>query len=198
MIKYILGGGNQGQHLEKEKAFHAEMVKGLENSPIILVCYFAQPRETWEKRFQFYQERSREVYPQAISPNLSLAMPDMFEKQLLGADVLYITGGDDILLLQYLKQFDLQRLCKGKVVVGSSAGGNALATSFWTCDWRMCKNGLGLLPIKFISHYESTYGNDDVRGPIHWQSAYNELEQYGEALPIYMLQEGDFTVIEKE
>ena len=59
-------------------------------------------------------------------------------------------------------------------------------------------DGLGLLPIKFLAHYESGYGKDDPRGAIDWQQAYKELESYGDtSLPIYAPREGEFIVIEK-
>jgi hypothetical protein len=60
-------------------------------------------------------------------------------------------------------------------------------------------DGLGILPIKFIPHYKSeTYGNDDTRGPIDWEKAYEDLADYGDkSLPIQALEEGDFVVLEK-
>jgi hypothetical protein len=73
-----------------------------------------------------------------------------------------------------------------------------LATHFWTCDWRLCLDGLGILPIKFIPHYESDFGADDPRGPIDWQKAYDELAVYGDtSLPIHALTESEFIVLEK-
>jgi hypothetical protein len=83
------------------------------------------------------------------------------------------------------------------VVIGSSAGSNALVKCFWTCDWRQVKEGLGILPIKFIPHYKSAYGEGDPRGPIDWIQAYNELAEYGDqSLPIHALEEGDFIIID--
>ncbi|EKE21485.1 MAG: hypothetical protein ACD_7C00216G0001 [uncultured bacterium] len=59
-------------------------------------------------------------------------------------------------------------------------------------------DGLGILPIKFIPHYKSSYGEDDPRGSIDWESAYKELEGCGnKSLPIHALEEGNFIVIEQ-
>jgi hypothetical protein len=60
-------------------------------------------------------------------------------------------------------------------------------------------DGMGILPIKFIPHYNSAYGSDDpYRGRIDWKQAKNELMHYGdESLPIYAVEEGDFVVFEQ-
>lgn len=72
-----------------------------------------------------------------------------------------------------------------------------LAMHYWTCDWRECQDGLGILPIKFIPHYKSSFGADDPRGPIDWQKAYDQLKAYGGPdLPIVALKEGEYKVFE--
>lgn len=56
-------------------------------------------------------------------------------------------------------------------------------------------DGLGIIPIKFLAHFQSTYGNDDPRGPIDWAKAKGELSQCGDTtLPVYALHEGDYRV----
>ncbi len=98
----------------------------------------------------------------------------------------------------WFDQFDLEKIFEGKVVATSSAGSSILTTFSWTCDWRDCLEGLRILPIKFIPHFNGTYGNNDPRGPIDWENAKKELEEYGDkSLPIHALEEGDFIVIEK-
>jgi hypothetical protein len=98
-----------------------------------------------------------------------------------------------------MKQFDLADLFKDKVIATNSASSDMLATYHWTCDWRACADGLGILPIKFIPHYQSDFGDTDPRGPIDWQKAYDELKAYGDtSLPIHALKEGEFIVMEKE
>ena len=74
-----------------------------------------------------------------------------------------------------------------------------LADSYYTCDWRSCRKGFALLPIKFIAHYQSAFGDGDpIRGPIDWQKAYDELRAYGDTtLPIHALKEGEFIVMEQ-
>jgi hypothetical protein len=97
-----------------------------------------------------------------------------------------------------LKQFNIPVVWDGKVVATNSASSDALSKHFWTCDWRKNMDGLDILPIKFLPHFNSDYGNNDPLGPIDWAKSYKELESYGDKnLPIYALEEGDFVVIEQ-
>jgi len=55
-----------------------------------------------------------------------------------------------------------------------------------------------MLPIKFIAHYKSSYGETSPRGPIDWKKAYDELSKYGDtSLPIHALEKGHYVVIEQ-
>lgn len=56
--------------------------------------------------------------------------------------------------------------------------------------------GLSILPIKFLPHYKSSYGNEDSRGHIDWDKALQELKDYKEDFPIHALKEGEYVVIE--
>jgi peptidase E len=127
-----------------------------------------------------------------------MAMPTKFVEQCQWADVIIIAGGDDELLQHWMLKFNIPKIWEGKVVTGLSAGADFLVNSFYTSDWRVVKEGLGIFPIKFIPHYKSDFGKDDPRGPVDWKKAYEELENYGDkSLPIYALEEGDFVVFEK-
>ncbi len=198
MTKYVLNSGGYRDKTELAKKFFAEMVKGLGNNPRILVCAFAQPREDWETQFAEDQTGRFKFFPEGVKPSLELAMPATFAEQIKNSDVIYIHGGDDHLLMYWLRQFDLPRIWDGKVVAASSASSNAVSKHFWTCDWRQCMDGLGLLPIKFLPHYESSYGENDPRGPVDWHGGYSDVQVYGDqTLPIYALKEGEYVVIEK-
>ncbi len=199
MIKYVLNSGGLKRQPKLKKEFHQELVKGLGNNPRFLLCNFAQGREYWERKFQGYSNSIAEDMPKDVSLAFELALPVDFVEQCKRADVIYVHGGDDYLLQYWMRQFDLAEIFKDKVVAGNSAGSDMLATHHWTCDWRSCADGLGVLPIKFIPHYQSGADDADPRGPIDWQKAYDELAVYGDTtLPIYALEEGEFIVIEKE
>ena len=199
MTKYILNSGGIRHQPVLKKQFHQEVVKGLGNNPKFVFCIFAQPREDWELKFPGYANSIIEDMPDGVVPSFELAMPASFAEQCQEADVIYFNGGDDHLLQYWMKQFNLPELFKDKVVATNSASSDMLATHYWTCDWRQCADGLGILPIKFIPHYQSGFGNDDPRGPIDWQKAYDDLVAYGDAtLPIHALKEGEFVMIEQE
>lgn len=197
MTKYVLQSGGMKNNPERAKRFIEEVVKDLGSKPKILFCFFAEKRENWEEKFDKYQEGFNELMPQGVNPQYLLAFPDVFEEQINNADVVYMHGGDDELILHRLSDFDLPKIWEGKVVATNSASSNALSASFWTCDWRMCMDGLGVLPIKFIPHYKSGWGSEEERGPIDWGTARNDLAEYGDkSLPIYALEEGEFKVFE--
>ena len=197
MTKYVLNSGGLKNNPEGAKKFVAEIAKGLGNQPKILMCFFAEKRENWDEKFDSYTVGFNELAPKDVKPQYLLAFPDVFEEQLSNCDVLYMHGGDDTLLLHWLKQFNLPKIWEGKVVATNSASTHALSKSFWTCDWRELKDGLGILPIKTIAHFNSEYGIDDPRGPIDWEMAKAELAEYGDkTLPIYALEEGEFKVFE--
>lgn len=196
MTKYVLNSGGWRNYPDRAKEFFAEVFKDAGKNPKVLVGLFAVAREDWDAKYADSIECIKNVTPDSITPTFDLAYPAKFFQQAQAADVIYISGGDDHLLQYWLKQFDLPKLFDGKTIATSSASSHALSTHFWTCDWRMCLDGLGILPIKFLAHYKSEYGNTDQRGPIDWAAAYAELEKYGDPkLPIHAMEEGRFVVI---
>ena len=198
MTKYVLNSGGIRKQPERKKKFHSELIKGLGNNPKFLLCNFAQGREYWEPKFQGYSDAIAEDMPKDVKAIFELALPAEFIEQCNRADVIYFQGGDDHLLQYWMKQYDLSEIFKGKVVATGSASSDMLVTHFWTCDWRDCSDGFGILPIKFIPHFNSDFGDDDPRGPIDWQKAYEKLAAYGDnSLPIHALEEGTFIVMEK-
>jgi hypothetical protein len=198
MTKYVLNSGGVKHQLALKKLFHWELVVTTSDNPKFLLCNFAQGREYWESKFEGYSNAIKEDMPDSVTPSFELAMPATFTSQCNKADIIYFHGGDDHLLQYWMKQFDLADLFKDKVVATTSASSDMLATHYWTCDWRKCADGLGILPIKFIPHYLSSFGDDDPRGPIDWQKAYGELSTFGDtSLSIHALKEGEFIVIEQ-
>lgn len=198
MTKYILHAGGITNSKDNGAAFFGEVIKGLGDNPKILFCFFAQPRERWDEKFNGYSQGFIKRVNKNIKPSFDLAMPDTFESQIKECGAIMIQGGDDYLLRYWLNQFDIPKIWEGKVVSGSSAGSDSLSAHFWTGDWRECMDGLGIVPVKFIPHFKSEYGSDDPRGPINWDRAYKELENYGnKSLPIHALKEGEFIVFEQ-
>ena len=197
MTKYILNSGGIKHYPTRKKKFHQEIVKDLGKKPKILMCNFAQGREYWEVKFPGYCSAVSEDMPDDVTPEFVLAIPDKFVDQCKKADVIYFHGGDEHMLHYWIQQYDIPAVFKGKVVATNSASSDMLATAFWTCDWRACHDGFGILPVKFIPHFKSNFGDDDPRGPINWDKAYKELESYGDkSLPILALEEGEYKIFE--
>jgi len=55
MTKYILNSGNAKNYPEKEKAYIQEILKSCESDVRVLYCFFSQPRENWETKYEKYQ-----------------------------------------------------------------------------------------------------------------------------------------------
>lgn len=197
MTKYVLNSGGLRKNEARAKQFIAEIVEGLGSRPKILFCFFAEKREDWEEKFKNYTKGFKEWLEGKAQPEFELAFPDKFIEQVRKSDAIYIHGGDDHLVQYWLKQFNLKDIFKNKVVATNSAGSDAVVKYYWTCDWRECQEGLGIVPIKFIPHYKSDYGYEDPRGPIDWEEVHHELENFGDkSLPIYALEGGDFRVFQ--
>jgi len=198
MTKFVLNSGGIKHAPDLKKQFHLELIKGLNTAPKFVLCNFAQGREYWESKFIGYSEAIIVDMPQGVTPSFELAMPDIFTKQCKQADIIYFHGGDGNLLQFWMEQYNLDELFRDKIVATNSASSEMLSTYYWTCDWRQCKDGMAVLPIKFIPHYKSSFGEHDPRGPIDWQKAYDDLAKYGNTdLPIHALKEGEFIAVDQ-
>lgn len=197
MTKYILVGGADRKYPTYTQALRAEIAKTLPGPLKVLSCFFAEPREVWEEKFALRERWFKESLGEATS--ITLAFPDTFRSQVKAADIIYLHGGDDVLLAHYLDDVsDLAGLWDGKIVIGSSAGANYLAKSYWTCDWRQVGKGGGLVDLNVIPHFDSEeYGTQDPRGPIDWTAARQELQtSLGPDGQVTLLREGEFVVVE--
>lgn len=198
MTKYILAGGADRKYAVYGEKLAAEVSPARSEPLVLLGCFFAVPREEWEAKFA----DRKQWYTGVFGPKTKaiLAFPDTFTKQVKNADIIYLHGGDDVLLSHYLNTFDnLAALWAGKTVIGSSAGADYLAESFWTGDWREVRQGSGLSGLNILAHYESEeYGQEDPRGPIDWSAAERELRQaIGPDKTVVLLREGDIRVVER-
>jgi hypothetical protein len=196
MTRYILAGGGD----LRSPTYISDLSKVLasEQRPLnILNCMFARPREEWEEAFGQWQPYMAYYFGADTRP--VLADPYKFEEQLASADVVYLHGGDDVLLAHYLERYKhLAKRFRGKTIIGSSAGATFLCTYGWTCDWRKVWKGSGIVKARVIVHYESNFGANNPRGPIDWEAAKQALEPYDHKLPMHCLHEGEFTIIEQK
>lgn len=192
MTKYILVGGYVHKAPDEGKAFCEELVKGIDKKPVkILDCMFARNLEDWESGL----EKDKEFFNKFITDfELELADPDNFTEQVKNSDIIYLKGGYTRNIIERLtKNLDWIKELDGKVLAGTSAGGDAIAKYYAVLSTKRVGDGLGLLPIKFIPHWNSDYSDDEAQN-ISWQDEFDKLKAYKEDLPIYTLGEGEFKV----
>ena len=190
--KYILVGGYIHKAKDQGKSFCEELIKGFDETPIkILDCMFARKKESWNESF----EKDRIFFERFINNfELELADPERFTEQVKNSNIIYLRGGYTTPLIELLsKDKSWIKELDGKVLAGTSAGGDAIAKYYCVLKNNRIGDGLGLLPIKFIPHWKSDYSDDEVRD-IDWDSELEKLKKYEDELPIYTLSEGEFKV----
>ncbi|HEV2402636.1 MAG TPA: hypothetical protein VGS08_00355 [Candidatus Saccharimonadales bacterium] len=200
MTEYVLNSGGLKNQPALARKFVREVVAGLGSDVKVLLCFFAEPElETWQPRFETMSRLLQEWATAGVTFHCSLAAdPDAFEEQVKANDVIYLHGGITAHAVRMFSRYDLAGVFDGKVVASNSAATHMLSESFWSGDERKLGHGLNVVPIRTIAHYQSNFGDDDPRGPIDWQQAYDELKAYGDtSLPVYALKEGEFVVREQ-
>lgn len=194
MTTYYANSGAVGSHPVKAEEYFKALTSQAGPAPKILIACFAVPREDWETKFvtKYTPTITRALGPER-RPVYQLALPKTFADQVDQADAVYLPGGDFHLVQYWLNELDAVNVWSGQQVGVNSASTQALASVSWVCDWREIIEGAGVLPMKFIAHYQSHYAKDDPRGPIDWDAAYAELAAYGDpSLPLHALPEGEF------
>ena len=198
MTKFVIQSGGLKKEPEAARRYFAELLSGLGSKPKLLWCFFATLPDDCNERFENYTELFRPFIPKGIETLNNNARVEDFETQVRNADAIYLHGGKVAPLKEILSKYNLAELFKDKSVGTNSASSMVLAKHTWSCDERKLEDGLGFFDIKFLAHFKSDYGSGDPRGPIDWDAAYQELEEYGDQnLPMYALEEGEFVVIEK-
>lgn len=194
MTKYLLHGGvdknKREKYFELNQDYFIEGVRGFENVKILAV-YFARTESDTETDLMFENdEHCFEDHSPQIKMEFAKASKDLneFRKQVQWADLIYVIGGDSKLLLNQLKQVpDFATLIKGKVYMGSSAGANVVAKYFFSNTDQTVIEGLGLRPIKVLSHWD---GSGDAGA--------EKLQSTGGDLPLYKIPEYEFIILETE
>ena len=191
MTKYLLHGGvdknKKDQYFELNADYFHEGVKGLTHAKILAV-YFARKESDAEIDAMFandkhcFQDHSPQVQMEFAKASKN---PDEFRKQLAWAGVVYVIGGDSKLLLDQIKLTpDFKSLIHGKVYMGSSAGANIAAKYFFSGTYQELIEGLGLVPIKVIPHWD-----------VSQAEAEEKLKSTGEDLPIYKIPKYKFIIL---
>lgn len=151
--KYILHGGFAQEINSDNDLFFDEILKNTKESLEILLVEFAHSEERWEINLEKDKNQFERV-KRDKELKYVLAREDIFIEQIKNADVIYISGGTTVRLLEKLDKFpNLKEHFLGKVVAGESAGANVLSTYCYSKSGGGVIKGLGTLPLKLIVHY---------------------------------------------
>jgi peptidase E len=191
MTKFILEGGYTDRAADGGLAFAQEFVKGFDQPVKILLCYFARTQDSWKSEFAEDKEFFKKLLPD-IEMEFALADPERFRYQLTWANAVCIGGGNMEPLFDSLKQSSgWEKELDGKTVSGSSAGAYALSAYWYDIDdAKSIHEGLGLVPVKCIAHYQSDYNAPNV----DWKSVLAQTEAFHPELETVTLREGEFKV----
>jgi hypothetical protein len=185
MTKYVLHGGEVRNSNASTHEFYKVLSHSDKASLNILCVYFARPEYKWEDLFSEDKEQFEATTNKHL--NIKLASEENFDEELDWADVVFFKGGDGPDLTNTLSHYtDLKDKLNSKVVGAISAGVNALCTYYYSKRAERVLEGLGILPFKVFTHYES-----DLESELHY------LERWEENLETITIPEGQFTILER-
>ena len=155
--KVLLHGGFTKKENESNDSFFREFAKDIPNNGIVLIVLFAAREEITEERFEEFCDKFRAQAPEKTL-QFEIATKESLLEQLEKADAIYIQGGSTNKLLATLREYDqdiLKSTLQGKTVAGSSAGAYAIAQAGASHDKPEVRDGLGILPVRVVCHYQS-------------------------------------------
>jgi len=155
MTKFILHGGFARKDNELNHAFYKECVHDITNGANVLIVPFARQEgytlESFTEQVDLFKAQA-----QNKNLNFILATEEKFPSQIKESNVIYLGGGSTRKLLSTLQKYpNIKTLMGGKTIAGSSAGAYVLVTFGASHSEEVVREGLGLVPIRLICHYES-------------------------------------------
>lgn len=140
---------------ELNEEFFKEMLSDVPKGGLVLCVYFASDTGDVDKKFVEDEHRLRGFANNKDVLFLKASEAD-FENQVKKSNVIFLRGGDTELLLEKLRKYpELKGLIVGKTVAGSSAGAYALSKYYYSNSKDLVREGLGLLPVRTVCHYQS-------------------------------------------
>jgi len=159
MTKFILHGGFDKNKEYIRDEFFQEALRDTPADVKIFLVFFAELEEYLQLRIE---QCKGQFNNNKGSKNLEfkMASEENFLEGCAWADVIFLSGGRTINLIESLKRFqNLKQVFKDKIIVGDSAGVNVLGRFFYSKKTKEINKGLGILPFKFIVHYSDDMGN---------------------------------------
>lgn len=153
-MKVILHGGYSNQNNSENDQFYREIVKDINKDTVkVLLVLFAKREEAQEELFNQTVSNFKKI--ENVAFNFIKAEQVNFIEQVRESDVVYLSGGQTIKLINILKSFpDFISSLKDKVVVGDSAGTYALSAWFYSKSEGGIFEGLGIAPVNVICHFD--------------------------------------------
>ena len=195
MTTYILAGGNDRKYDDFPERLNEEIHRKIAK-PRILSCFFSQPPETWQERYDDWSAWFSKLIT-GIG-HYELAQQVNFRDQVNHCDVIYLHGGDTKLLQEKLQEVGVDRtIFKGKIVIGSSAGANCLSRNYWSSTRAEAWMGLGLVDRNVMVHYGASDLAGRQRSDEDWEKEEAKFQSViGSGERITRLPEAQFIVIE--
>lgn len=155
MTKFILHGGFTRKDTESNRLFFKEFLHDVPRNGNVLLVYFAS-RTEGTVAVSAEQIQKLEILSRDKNLKFIIADTENFLNQIRQSDAIYIHGGSTSKLLNILRMYpDLKLMVEGKTIAGSSAGTYALACFSPSHSEEVVREGLGLVPLRVICHYES-------------------------------------------
>jgi peptidase E len=188
MNKYIFHGGCSTQENNDNTTFFAEVVKEIPKDGTLLLVYFAARNDDYTERIAFDSRKYRNATDTDF--NIEVATRENFIHQVKDADCIYLRGGSTEKLINTLKEYPEFRSAlknKSKTVAGSSAGAYALSTYFSSHYKNSASDGLGIVPVRVITHFESEKMPPKA-------GAVETLKNTAAELPLIILKEAEWEI----
>lgn len=176
--KYILHGGCAQKSHHNNTQFFKEIVKNTAKHLKVLLIYFASDTENDKQNLeldsgQFITANTDKSF------NFTIAKEESFMNEIKSANIIYIGGGYTAKIIPIIKKFiinDLKDAFQNKIIVGESAGANALSKYGYSTYTKVIYEGLGVLPIFTIPHYKK--GDEKLISNIPLEVEKNYLAEY--------------------
>lgn len=187
--KYILHGGYTQEDNAENIKFYTECFTDTPKQAQILVVLFAKEDNISEEYYQNFCD----ILQKFTNENVQFKKADeeTFISQARQADIIFFQGGNTNMLLEKLRKYsDLPDTFEGKTIVGSSAGAYALSTLGASHHEAHTREGLGILPLRVVCHYES-----DRLAPS--KTSLTEIRNTREDLELVLLRDYEYRIFEK-
>ncbi len=159
MTTYILHGGRATRPNPQNDAFFEQFTQLVHKDTVtILLCYLAREKEKWDSLIEKDTQSIKKNTEKEVRILVAEDPNDMLHKMDI-ADVLYVSGGEaEQIEPLYTDLTAIAQKIQGKVYAGSSMGVffavENYVLSFDTQDSNTVHQGIGMLPIQALCHWD--------------------------------------------